>query len=283
MTDVFLLRMDFLRGNPRPIDQEGREHDTRTSSSCHSGGNMYSSQADGGHRHRSVHQAIMERQAPSSLESPSPYLGQQDSIVPTGSRKEFSPYRDGHEHKGPSLLPTSTGAEDLIIPYTDYYVPSEATYSQANAAMFYNYPSHPLRTRNALADISNLSNPLDNSSSFIGPYDNRGQGRSGQVSIGVPQSPRVPRQPDMNDQKPQSGAFPSEQCPICDNVYSGQYAKRNLQRHRADKHSKVVGGNTYRCHKCPRSYKRKDARLKHERGSHPDMNHRPANSRKKQE
>jgi hypothetical protein len=59
--------------------------------------------------------------------------------------------------------------------------------------------------------------------------------------------------------------------PSCKATFSGVYRKGNLARHRRNQHEHSF--KTYPCHDphCNKTFKRQDARLKHERKHHPDL------------
>ncbi|KAF1962686.1 hypothetical protein CC80DRAFT_512061 [Byssothecium circinans] len=89
-----------------------------------------------------------------------------------------------------------------------------------------------------------------------------------------------------SDPRPPTSLLPSEapmtlMCPIqgCTASFYGKYRKGNLTRHTKTSHtdgSQVF----YTCEYCLRTFRRMDARLKHERKSHPELSRRPALPRK---
>jgi hypothetical protein len=76
-------------------------------------------------------------------------------------------------------------------------------------------------------------------------------------------------------------------CHLCiDKQYTGVWAHRNLMRHMESAHapsSSTDGGKHLPCGdvKCDRTFRREDARLVHERRSHPELNRPPPTKRKR--
>ncbi|KAF2133054.1 hypothetical protein P153DRAFT_283779, partial [Dothidotthia symphoricarpi CBS 119687] len=76
-------------------------------------------------------------------------------------------------------------------------------------------------------------------------------------------------------------------CPYCpEKKYTGEYAHRNWMRHMENKHNPSTSADGLpmlpcRCPGCGRSFQRTDARLVHERRSHPELNTPPAMKRTK--
>jgi hypothetical protein len=76
-------------------------------------------------------------------------------------------------------------------------------------------------------------------------------------------------------------------CHLCtDKQYTGVWAHRNLMRHMESAHapsSSTDGGKHLRCGhvNCDRTFRREDARLVHERRSHPELNRPPPTKRKR--
>ncbi|KAF2028125.1 hypothetical protein EK21DRAFT_70481, partial [Setomelanomma holmii] len=69
-------------------------------------------------------------------------------------------------------------------------------------------------------------------------------------------------------------------CPLCpDRPFTGVWAHRNLSRHMENLH----GVKHLPCghEDCPRTFRREDARLVHERRSHPELNRPPPTRRKR--
>jgi uncharacterized Zn-finger protein len=60
--------------------------------------------------------------------------------------------------------------------------------------------------------------------------------------------------------------------PGCDKTYTGKYRRGTLQRHARMKHAEEE--RTYPCGigRCQKTFARQDARLKHYRNHHPDLN-----------
>lgn len=71
-------------------------------------------------------------------------------------------------------------------------------------------------------------------------------------------------------------------CPFdgCSARFTGEYRKGNLGRHRRQKHAGQVLCYPCQGERCTRVFQRKDARLKHHRKAHPDLNVGPATQRK---
>lgn len=67
-------------------------------------------------------------------------------------------------------------------------------------------------------------------------------------------------------------------CSLCNSRFSGEYRSGNLQRHKRTKHAE----QRFLCPRagCLRTFARKDARLKHERRKHPELDRPPAVSRR---
>ncbi|KAH4934905.1 hypothetical protein HBI79_078880 [Parastagonospora nodorum] len=78
-------------------------------------------------------------------------------------------------------------------------------------------------------------------------------------------------------------------CHLCpEKQYTGTWAHRNLSRHMETTHAPCPapdGVKQIRCShvKCEKTFNRKDARLVHERKSHPDLNRSPPMKRKRSE
>ncbi|KAH8732636.1 hypothetical protein GQ44DRAFT_696209 [Phaeosphaeriaceae sp. PMI808] len=76
-------------------------------------------------------------------------------------------------------------------------------------------------------------------------------------------------------------------CPLCpDRQYNGEWAHRNLTRHMERVHapcSSTDGVRLFICShgECDKTFKREDARLVHERKSHPELNRPPPTKRKR--
>ncbi|KAH7068472.1 hypothetical protein FB567DRAFT_249600 [Paraphoma chrysanthemicola] len=77
-------------------------------------------------------------------------------------------------------------------------------------------------------------------------------------------------------------------CPICVNKapFTGVYAHRNLNRHMESMHAPCAsadGVKHIRCsfQECDKTFRREDARLVHERRSHPELNRPPPSKRKR--
>ncbi|KAF2831785.1 hypothetical protein CC86DRAFT_367060 [Ophiobolus disseminans] len=76
-------------------------------------------------------------------------------------------------------------------------------------------------------------------------------------------------------------------CPLCtDKRYTGVWAHRNLTRHMERVHApscSVGGVRHFPCSRgdCERTFRREDARLVHERRSHPELNRPPPTKRRK--
>ena len=66
-------------------------------------------------------------------------------------------------------------------------------------------------------------------------------------------------------------------CLKCVKVFNGRYGPRNLDRHVRTEHDNVI----FPCKECPRTYRRDDALLGHERKSHPNLQRSPKIPRKK--
>ncbi|KAF2270387.1 hypothetical protein CC78DRAFT_611285, partial [Lojkania enalia] len=71
---------------------------------------------------------------------------------------------------------------------------------------------------------------------------------------------------------------PPKLCSQCPAIYTGQYAQRNLVRHVQCKHGSTIA--IFPCTICTRTYQRKDALVKHQRG-HPELGKGPPKTRKK--
>ncbi|KAI8936496.1 hypothetical protein NX059_006901 [Plenodomus lindquistii] len=97
----------------------------------------------------------------------------------------------------------------------------------------------------------------------------------------------VPGLDDQQSEQLSEGSMTSASVPdilVCDNCgtqFRGIYRKGNLARHARLKH-KGETETVYVCEECPneRTFKRKDARLKHYRKHHPYLNKEPARSRR---
>lgn len=79
----------------------------------------------------------------------------------------------------------------------------------------------------------------------------------------------------------------TEICPLCPNKqYTGAWAHRNLTRHMEAMHAPCASSTGLKQIKCSlngcgRTFRRDDARLVHERRSHPELNRPPAAKRKR--
>lgn len=84
----------------------------------------------------------------------------------------------------------------------------------------------------------------------------------------------------MSDLLPENVVLYCEHCRPTVKSYSGTYARRNLSRHIFQTHS---SSDEFPCSvpNCPESFRRTDARLVHERRSHPELERAPAVRRKK--
>jgi rubredoxin len=60
----------------------------------------------------------------------------------------------------------------------------------------------------------------------------------------------------------------SYECKICNLVFRGEYGKGNLKRHKRTSHQDA---NEFSCSHCSRTYRRRDALLKHTRKYHPEV------------
>jgi len=98
-------------------------------------------------------------------------------------------------------------------------------------------------------------------------------------------SPReVPSLPAYSASSSNGQNVPCSLCP--DKLFTGVWAQRNLNRHLEAVHapySSHDGVKHFRCSmgECSRTFRRNDARLVHERRSHPELNRAPATRRKK--
>ena len=83
----------------------------------------------------------------------------------------------------------------------------------------------------------------------------------------IPLIPSIVSSPDSS-----AMSFVSCNSPFCNSVFHGQYRKGNLARHRSMRHKDLEKG--YKCdvQGCGKSFKRQDARLKHQRRHHPELN-----------
>ncbi|KAF2662990.1 hypothetical protein K491DRAFT_686139 [Lophiostoma macrostomum CBS 122681] len=86
----------------------------------------------------------------------------------------------------------------------------------------------------------------------------------------------------------QSDGQHSRICSYCGLQFHGEWALRNVNRHIESKHpvagpsiTTENGEAVYRCGACDNKYRRKDARLKHERCRHPELQRPPAKPRRK--
>lgn len=70
-------------------------------------------------------------------------------------------------------------------------------------------------------------------------------------------------------------------CPVCGKKFHGEYARGNCARHKRQKHS-MEGEQHFLCKylSCQKSFNRQDARLKHYRRSHPELELKPPRGRK---
>ncbi|OAL07254.1 hypothetical protein IQ06DRAFT_341993 [Phaeosphaeriaceae sp. SRC1lsM3a] len=78
----------------------------------------------------------------------------------------------------------------------------------------------------------------------------------------------------------------AEVCHLCHRQYTGTWAHRNLTRHMESVHapcSSSTGQKQIRCgfDGCDRTFRREDARLVHERRSHPELNRPPPAKRRR--
>src|SRR5690242_16884902 len=65
-------------------------------------------------------------------------------------------------------------------------------------------------------------------------------------------------------------------CQECGAKYTGQYGKGNLGRHRRHKHDGEIVELPCEDNYCSKVFRRRDARLKHYRHDHPNLNPAPA-------
>jgi hypothetical protein len=72
-------------------------------------------------------------------------------------------------------------------------------------------------------------------------------------------------------------------CGQCGTHFTGSYRRGNLARHVRNKHGQVKGSYTCRALDCLRTFRRQDARLKHERKAHPELDHLPLQPRQQPE
>ena len=76
---------------------------------------------------------------------------------------------------------------------------------------------------------------------------------------------------DSNETSDASIQIPmrSSQCAECGKRFAGEYSRRNLSRHMNQKHEEAE--RMYPCKECDRTFMRSDARLKHYRKHHPNL------------
>ena len=138
-------------------------------------------------------------------------------------------------------------------------------------------------SRNESLIPSLITNPsctdvLATSDEQFGRSDN---GYESNVQILPSQHPRTfqhpSNPPDTLDLSTTPGCI---SCRVCNTNFNGQYSKGNLARHRRLKHGGLEGKYSCEGLDCVKTFRRPDARLKHYRKHHPELDFSPFRARK---